>query len=261
MAKQRKYYRTVSLLRAQPQTGQRPGLRIRIRPQSIPWPFVAVLCIALVFVVWVWKSPGWYISPGGLVVQGASQATVQEIVSASELLGLHSLWVRSDEVTERIVTEVEAVTEAEIQCKLYPAECFMIVNERKPVMVWVADTVTYWVDNTGVMFTPLGERSDLPVLKGPVPEDKIVSPAVFESLRALSDAGISIEGLAYDPVRGLIWIDPEGRRVAFGTGADMEQRWYIYEALVSDLESRKIFPWVIDVRFPSAPTYSLERSW
>jgi hypothetical protein len=78
----------------------------------------------------------------------------------------------------------------------------------------------------------------------------------------LEALGISSEEITYHPQRGLVWIDPRGSRIAFGVGADMmEKRWYVLQALLANLDARGIFPMTVDVRFPSAPTYSLEKSW
>jgi hypothetical protein len=85
--------------------------------------------------------------------------------------------------------------------------------------------------------------------------------AVQEGIAALAELGLPTDSLEYNPQRGLIWVDGEGRRVAFGVGPDMADRWQMYEALIAHLDAEGIFPWTVDVRFPDGITYSLERSW
>ncbi len=85
--------------------------------------------------------------------------------------------------------------------------------------------------------------------------------SVQQGLAALATLGIPTTALEYTPERGLIWTDPEGRRVAFGAGSDMAARWQMYQVLVEHLAAQGITPQVLDVRFPGAATYSLDRSW
>ena len=85
--------------------------------------------------------------------------------------------------------------------------------------------------------------------------------SVQQGLAALTTLGIPTAALEYTPERGLIWTDPEGRRVAFGVGSDMASRWQMYQILVEHLAAQGITPQVLDVRFPGTATYSLDRSW
>jgi hypothetical protein len=84
---------------------------------------------------------------------------------------------------------------------------------------------------------------------------------VMEGVAALAELGLPAAGLEYNAQRGLIWVDSEGRRIAFGVGSDMRTRWRVYELLTDQLKAQGIFPWTMDVRFPGGVTYSLERSW
>ena len=77
----------------------------------------------------------------------------------------------------------------------------------------------------------------------PILDDAQTLLPVVQGAKSLIAIGVALDKLEYNVERGLIWTDPEGRRVAFGTGADMEPRWHIYEALVNHLEARNVFPW------------------
>jgi hypothetical protein len=190
---------------------------------------------------------------------------------------MHSLWVRADEIATRIVEQVPAVTEAKVDCWYYPAACNIRVKERQPVLAWINDDsgqgpstsvpagTIYWVDKNGCIFPVPDEQylqaPSLPTLRGPLPSEERISLDIFMGLQSLEALGIPSEEVIYHPRGGLIWVDPRGTRIAFGVGADMEVRWRILQALLADLEARGIFPMTVDVRFPSAPTYSLEKSW
>jgi len=297
----RQYYRTAALLGAQQRMSsqkQRRARRVRrIHPIPIPWPVVILTVAVLAIVLWLWRDTRWYVDASRLQVTGASAGTATAVAKASGILELHSLWVHPDESTAWILEQVPAVTEVTMECWHYPAECSIRVKERKPTLIWLSDSMTYWVDAEGYLFPAQGERPDLPVLRGPLPEverttldtspspsqreeneepgtqssGERIAPEIVESVQALlkvagdQAAGqpgiIASEGIEYSPRHGLIWNDPEGRRVAFGTGPGMEIRWRMYQALTADLEARGIFPWTLDVRFPMAPTYALDRYW
>jgi len=295
---QRPYYRTAALLGAQqqpygglrmPARSRASGARVR-QPElhlDIPWKFIAMFALIGAVVLWLLLDNQWYLMGEDIRVIGASsQETALNIAIASDLLGWHGLRLRPGAATTAITEQVPAITAAQVECNRFPAECVIRVQEREPVLNWIventgehaaeASTVgMYWIDAEGVLFPAHEVRAGLPVVHGPlpVPEESTNSRAhvaVLEGVTALAALGIDSttdgNGLEYHPERGLIWTDPQGRRVAFGIGANMEARWNIYVALIAHLEARTVagngvFPWTIDVRFPEGPTYSLERLW
>jgi hypothetical protein len=197
---------------------------------------------------------------------GASKETTAQVMAVSEILGIHSLWIHVDEVAVRIVERVSAVTEAKVDCWYYPAVCEIRVKERKPVLVWRhtgngQESGIYWIDENGYVFPAQGERPELLTLRGPLPSEERISLDLYKSLSELAALGVPSEEVIYHPQRGLVWIDARGSRIAFGVGRDMPKRWQVLQALLADLDARGIFPMAVDVRFPSAPTYSLEKSW
>lgn len=295
---QRPYYRTAALLGAQ----QQPygGIRMPARPRAagyrarqpelhldIPWKFIAMFALIGAAVLWLLLDNEWYLMGEDIRVIGASsQETALNIAIASDLLGWHGLRLRPGAAATAITEQVPAITAAQVECNRFPAECVIRVQEREPVLNWIVENSgehaasaatigIYWIDAEGVLLPAHEVRSGLPVVRGPLPalnEDanSRTRVAVLEGVTALAALGIDTtadgNNLEYHPERGLIWTDPQGRRVAFGVGANMEARWNIYVALIAHLEARAaagngLFPWTIDVRFPEAPTYSLERLW
>jgi cell division septal protein FtsQ len=156
-----------------------------------------------------------------------------------------------------VLTTVPAITDAQADCRRYPAGCLITIKEREAVFAWVTDGQTYWIDPEGVLFKAWEDR-ELPTLRGPLPDSEQVSPRIWEGMQGLITLGVPAETLTYDPTYGLIWTDPAGRRVLFGVGAAMPARWQVYQALSEDLAARDITVRTIDVRFPGGPTYVTE---
>jgi len=283
---QRPYYRTAALLGAQQRpyggrsrtTSARTGIsNSRARAVDaqlyIPWKLIVLLTLIGTAVIWLLVDNRWYLMSQNIRVTGASsQETAFNVAVASDLLGWHGLRLRPHAAAAAIMEQVPAITAAQVECSRFPAECVIYVQERQPVLNWVTENAIYGIDAEGVLLPFPEVRAGLPVVRGPLPEgdNSRTRVAVSEGVTALAALGIDStadgNGLEYHPERGLIWTDPQGRRVAFGVGADMEARWSIYVALIAHLEARTVagngvFPWTIDVRFPEGPTYSLERLW
>ncbi len=282
---QRPYYRTAALLGAQqPPYGGRVRMELHL---GIPWKFIAMFALIGAAVLWLLLDNQWYLMGEDIRVIGASsQETALNVAIASDLLGWHGLRLRPGAATTAIIEQVPAIIAAQVECNRFPAECVIRVQEREPALNWIAENTgenggetstagTYWIDAEGVLFPAHEVRAGLPVVRGPLPAleetpDSHALVAVLDGVTALAALGIDStadgNSLEYHPERGLIWTDPQGRRVAFGVGANMEARWNIYVALIAHLEARTVagngvFPWTIDVRFPEGPTYSLERLW
>lgn len=261
--KPRPYHRTAALLNAQPQmAASRYGQRPRV---VVPWKSLMALTPLVVLgalLAWVWADARWYVSDATLQIAGtASQPMAREIALASNLVGKHSLWLQPQTAAAQIMQTVAGVTAAEVDCRLYPTGCTVTVTERRPVAAWQSESGLLWIDAEGLTFQPYAERPTLPVLRGelPVLTEGRIAPEVLEGARALQKLGLAWDALVYHADKGWVWNDTEGRQVAFGVGSQkMEGRLQMYHAIVAHLEARSVFPWLIDVRFPERPTYSLD---
>ncbi len=263
------YPRTAALLRAQPMSTAQ--LRRRRRKTRLSLAIAGTLIMGVL--LWLALDNRWYVLTDDVHVTGvSSEAMRMRVIRASDLLGWHSLWVRPQAAGARILAHLPDIARAEVTCTRFPATCTIAVVEREPAVIWQANGRTYWVDAEGVVFparedAPI-EGAELPLVQGPLPlaeaeggELPHLAPQVLDGLVALVSLGLPTKGLHYHPDRGWTWYDAEGRRVAFGVGADMAPRWHIYRQLIEHLEAKGIFPWTIDVRFPRGPTYALERTW
>ncbi len=271
MARYRRYSRTAALLNAQPVgMAARPVGRRRRAGRTLtltlPWRQVWPLALALVLFigvqVWLRAEARWYVSAETLTLYGTRGAVAQQVIQASGLLKQHGTRLDADAAAQRIVEQVSAIKEAHVDCHAYPASCEIRVVERKPIAVWQTAQGVQWIDKEGVAFTPWGEVAELPVVRGPLPETPELTLQVVQSAQALLRLTGPVEALEYLPLRGLVWNDAQGHRVAFGLGAEaMPARWAVYQQMLAIFEARRIFPWNVDVQVPEAPTYAMDRSW
>ncbi len=271
MARYRRYSRTAALLEAQPLgTAVRP--RGRRRPArrtlvlTLPWrqlwPLILALSLVLAVSVWMRVDTHWYLTAEAITLYGTRGAVAQEVLQASDLLQRHGTRLDAEAAAQRILERVSAVSSTQVSCRPYPAQCEIRVVERKPIAIWETAAGPQWVDKEGIVFTPWGEASALPVLRGPLPETPELTLDVVQSAQALLKLTGPVEALEYHPQRGLIWNDVEGHRIAFGLGAQaMADRWAVYQQMLAIFEARRIFPWNLDVRIPEAPTYAMDRLW
>jgi hypothetical protein len=224
-----------------------------------------VIAVALVAAgLWVWLGDPWYVMADDLHVHGVSTLDLRsDILLMVDMHGWHRFRIHPGKAEEEVRKAFPQLKGFEIDCRLFPASCDFYVNERRPILVWVAGVSSYWVDGEGVIFPAQGPRADLPVVRGPMPEadrPEALLP-ILQGVAALLELGLPADDLMYSPQKGLIWTDDAGRRVAFGVGPDMKPRWEMYRSLCAHLETRAITPSVIDARFPGGLTYAMERLW
>jgi hypothetical protein len=236
----------------------------RARTLVIPWRWVTPLLVLVALGLWVAFGNAWYLMWDDLKVTGVFAPELRrEVKIASDLLGWHSLMLHPEEAEAAVAAVVPQAMSVNITCRTIPASCEIAIMERVPILVWMDGATAYWVDREGVFYQAQGQRPDLPVIRGtrPIEDGPHSLASIQQGITALGVLGVPQDQLEYAPQQGLIWTDPEGRRVAFGVGADMAERWQTYEALVGNLAARGISPQVVDVRFPDGATYSLQRSW
>ncbi len=263
MTKRQTYHRTAALLGHQAPMAARRKRR-RARPIHIPWKVVVVFVLVNALGFWVLFGDPWYLMYDDVSLYGVSTVEMAEdILLASDLLGWHAFRLQPEKAAERVLAEVPGLVEADIRCTIFPASCEMYMTQRAPVLAWHTGSAVYWADQEGRIFHAVSDRPDLPIVSGPLPDETghHTMSAIQQGVVSLIALGVPADAFEYNPNRGLIWTDAEGRRIAFGVGPEMQTRWHIYEELVAHLEAEGIFPWVIDVRFPGGVTYSLERSW
>lgn len=265
--KPRHYQRTAALLGAQPHVTQARAVKPLTLPR-ISWQVALPLVLIGALVLWLVLDARWYVSEENVQVMGTtSQLLATEVARASDLLDWHSLLLRPQAAEDLILAAVPGVVAAAATCHRFPVDCVIKIEERSPHLVWQTESATYWADQHGTLFAAQDERDDLPRVSAALPDKKatVLPEDIMLGVDALTALELPEEivllSFDYHPRRGLIWIDAEGRRIAFGTGPGMVARWQMYEALILYLDAKGVFPASVDVRFPSGPTYSLERTW
>ncbi|MGB8252568.1 MAG: FtsQ-type POTRA domain-containing protein [Anaerolineaceae bacterium] len=156
----------------------------------------------------------------------------------------------------------------------FPNTVSLKVNEREPVLIWKQGGQTVWLDIFGIPMQPRGQAGNWYVVTaegsaiGATPIDPVNKPGLYKpvadpgliltvlTLGNLTPAGTSI---AYDPLYGLGWNDPQGWKVYFGFNTDgFDSKLAQYAGIVANLGNQGIHPRIISVQYPYAPFYRLE---
>jgi cell division septal protein FtsQ len=223
-------------------------------------PLALVVVIAGV-IVWVLLDDRFYVYDADVV--GTVRLSPDQVFWASDLPGLHVLWVNADKIEDQIVAALPSLESAEVVCQL-PSNCTINVVERQPRMMWNDGEQLWGVDANGVVFPSEEAFTEAWVVRGPLPkdDDDLLAEPARVALAELWASGVEIAPeLVYVPSRGFVVIDSRGWRVIVGEGTGIKERLEVLEIIAADLEARGIDPEFVDVRFPEAPYYSLTNEW
>jgi hypothetical protein len=135
------------------------------------------------------------------------------------------------------------------------------ILERAPALVWEQSGVMVWIDLQGRVMRQRSNRTDLlrvqadPLLEGPAINS--IDPDIVNGALQLHQLMPELQVLRYHPDKGLGYVAGTGWEVWLGTGTNMPEKVLIYNAIVSNLQSRGILPGEINVTDPDAPFYSV----
>jgi len=257
--KKRRFETTGVLVLGQMRTKRRPAYSSLLR--RLRNALLLILVVASAGILWLTFDDRFYVHH--IDVKGVVRTSPGEISQASGLPGLHILWVRSAESEEHILSQLPEIKSAQVDCRLWKT-CSISVMERQPRIMWEDGDHLWWVDATGVIFPAEGTLSEGWVVRGPLPQDEEgqlderARVALTELWLAKIDAP---QPLYYAPDSGFTFVDERGWRVVLGQGEGLTKRLQVLEWLTADLEARDLTPRFVDVRFPSAPYYSLTNEW
>jgi cell division septal protein FtsQ len=222
------------------------------------WRIALALVVVIVgVVVWGLLDDRFYVYNADVV--GTVRLSPEQVFWASDLPGLHVLWVNAGKIEEQIVATLPSVESAEVVCRL-PSDCTITVAERQPRMMWNDGAQLWGVDANGLVFVAEAAFTEAWVVRGPLPtgEDELLAEPARVALAELWASGVEIAPeLTYVPSRGFEIVDERGWRVIVGQGTGMDERLKVLSIVAADLEARGIEPKFVDVRFPEAPYYSL----
>ncbi len=233
------------------------------------------LLLATAGALWFVLGDGFYVQQ--IDVTGIVRLSPAEVIQATDLPGLHILWVRSTAVEKQLLAALPSLQRARVTCKWQPAACQIAVVERKPRVLWEEEGGgLWWIDAEGVIFSAAdaasGEEGALAiggyetpwVVQGPLPrnDEGQLDRRVRVALSELWDSGGDVATFFYYvPGRGLTFINEHGWQVFVGQGSGMEKRLQVLDLLTDSLLERGVTPRFVDVRFADAPYYSLTSDW
>jgi POTRA domain, FtsQ-type len=258
---------------------------------SARWLSLGLLAVAVYALVNIYDEPRFYLNY--IPVEGAVSISPEEIAAASELAGSHVFAVDPSESAGKIGA-IPGVISSTVTLR-WPNQVYIEVAEEAPVAIWIENGVEYGVAQNGRLFSALRANPTLLRIESemaPVAPDPVVStvsqarndPAAMQddsSDTSQIDAALpetnyafiprevlegalqlrllrpTIDKLYYQPAGGLSYEDGRGWRAYFGTGAQMNQKLAVYEAVVAELMAAGVQPAYISVSNHEKPYYSL----
>lgn len=193
-------------------------------------------------------------------VLGNQHVPAYEIIAASDLEGLHILWLQPERTARSLIEALPELRGAWVWCGL-PADCTIQVIEREPLFEWKQNQTRIWVDAEGVAFPPRGQTPAIPVVQvapgvSTLLPGRHVTPELLSTMKELIRILPEVKTFRYTIERGIEFSEPQGNwPVYVGVGSDMASRVSIWKALAANLASRNVRPKFIDVRYPQAPYY------
>ena len=194
------------------------------------------------------------------VVLGNERVSSAEIVEASQIEGLHVLWLQPGRVEASLRTNLPELRAVFVWCSL-PAECTIQVEERRPAFEWKQGQTRTWVDGEGMVFPARGQSPNLPVIEvGPnivtlLPGQQ-ADGGLVSAMLALAGALPEVKSYRFTAEHGIEFNDPKaGCPVYVGVGSDVAARVAMWRSLTASLATRNIKPKFVDVHYANAPFY------
>ncbi len=268
------------------QTGNGVEVRLPALPQvQLNWQmgsvFLAIATLILVILLTTLDT----FQVKNVEVTGNSRVTaadIQTVVNGAN----HSIFTLDRQQTvNTILTAFPELTNIHLKVS-FPDTVILIVTERQPILAWVSQDTTQWVDAEGVVMPARGDGGTLLSVKSSVMVPVLVTAADAEAAdsETSSEAAISTEpkidhidpavlqtaislgaqlpsgaSLVYDPIAGMGWKDPKGWRVYFGLDlSNIQAKLVEYQAIVDRLGKLGIKPALISVEHLDAPYYRTE---
>lgn len=258
-----------------------PGVEIRLPSfpvVKIGWRLMSLtLVIGLVWVLnYILTSPLFQVH--SIEVNGAWRLSVDEIANTLNLYD-KPVFVLDPALLEKNLQKAYAeLTDISIQIGL-PSQVLINVNERVPMIAWVYDSDSLWIDGNGFVFEPRGDVDKLvvvlanspPPMSSPLPiEDNsleanssnygVVDNEFISAIFTLKSQAPEATDIIYDGNRGFGWKDPRGWDVFFGLEVDnIQEKLLVYDTIVDHLLAEDLIPALIDVEHVHAPYYRMEQ--
>jgi hypothetical protein len=194
------------------------------------------------------------------VVLGNGRVSSAEIVAASQIEGLHVLWLQPEQVEMALRTSLPELRTVFVWCSL-PAECTIQVEERRPAFEWKQGQTRTWIDAEGMVFPARGQSPNLPVVEVALNITALLpgqqaDSGLVSAMLALAGALPEVKSYRYTAEHGIEFDDPKANcPVYVGAGSDVAARVTTWRSLAASLASRDIKPKFVDVHYANAPFY------
>ncbi len=230
---------------------------------SSRWLSLALLSTAVFGLYMTGQQPTYRISQ--VPIEGLYAIPAAEVLAHSGLSGQHIFAVDPEAAAER-VRQAPGIVAATVEVS-WPNQARITVVEDTPVAVVQEGEALLWVNDEGEL---LPARLDIPELlhiraEGSLTmgyeagtDNKVqgrIPTAVLAGAQQLQTLLPQQTGFRYQPQHGLIYDDPQGWAVYFGTGEDMYQKLAVYQTLLRELQAQGQTPEYISVSNQHQPFY------
>lgn len=216
-----------------------------------------VLSFMLVLLIF-FSADAFYVR--SIAVGGLQYATKEEVFALSGIANMHVFWVDPQQVRADILRS-PTIADATVTLGWPPQMVQVMVREREPALVWEQSGIATWIDLQGRVMRQREDRPDLmrvsvdSMIDGPPETD--ISLDIVNGVLQLRDLLPNTSALRYHPEKGLGYNDARGWEAWLGTGTNMPEKILVYNAVVSDLQTRGVTPGEVNVSDPDHPFYTV----
>ena len=210
-------------------------------------------------------------------VEGLERLSLADLDLVLGITGEPVVSLDANEIREVLLDTFHGIRDAKVVIGL-PASVQLQVRERQPVVAWVYEGETRWVDEAGILFNPGSDQEQLPLtvqaevlpmLPSPTEDEasqmntpvyERFDPKLVQVIQSMTDYLPAGAVMVFDDNHGLGWTDERGWQVYFGISLDeIDQKLIVYQRIVKEMEAKGIQPSMISVEYLHAPFYRMER--
>jgi hypothetical protein len=240
-----------------------PGLRVGWRAVS---GFLSFVLGALLIVLW--SMPQCHVQAAQ--IEGLQRISSEDVNDALGVAGQSIFMLDSDKMAQELQITFPELGDIAIDVT-FPAEVYVYVSERQPVLAWKQSNRTVWVDAEGVGFfarnddpaltTIFAKDSPTVALEGmDISQGQFLPKEMVGAIQKIVKIAPSKTPILYDRQNGLGWEDKRGWKAYFGTDFnEIDLKMSIYETIVNYVTHQGVTPNMINVAFVHAPFYRLEQ--
>ena len=188
-------------------------------------------------------------------IQGNHLLSAQEIYEASGIDGYSIFWIQPEEV-EKKLEAIPYIRKATVRCRL-PHRVEIVVQERKPIILWRMKNQALWVDEEGKAMKPLQDLSGLIRIEdenGDVAtENGNMDPAIALGVQQVHRLLPEVNLFYYNRSHGLQFVTPEGVQVYLGDGRDIAYKVRVMDAILHEVKREGRTVHLVDVRYKDEP--------